>query len=1170
MKRKVFLFHITLKTIKNYSIYQRLILTTFLIYFVFSNPIYCQEFNSIKQKTIVLISDSLKIDSLQIIPSSLNIFDKTGSKIPDSLYNLNFKTSTIHFSNRYSKQNQQIKIYYQALPYNFSQTYFHKDYDKVILGPEFKKPKKYKEQKLFDPFLDGKIEKSGNISRGISFGNNQDVIVNSNLNLQLAGKLENNLNIIAAITDENIPIQPDGYTQQIQEFDKVYINVFNNNLNATVGDFELYHDQGYFLKANKKGQGGIATIHATSDKYDNLKYKTSISGAVAKGRFNKIQLNAIEGNQGPYRLYGANNEMYIIILAGSEKVYIDGKLLKRGQNEDYVINYNSAEIIFTTNQPITKDKRIIVEFEYSDRNYARFMLYNHQQIETKKGKFWINIFNEQDAKNQTLQQDLTNNDKQLLSSIGDDISKAIVPNFDTAEYSNEFIRYKRIYNRQFNDSIFVYSTNPDSAIYKVGFSFTGKGNGNYIQDITAANGKVFKWVPPLNGIKQGEYEPVSLLITPKKQQLITLGYDFAITKSIQSIFEIGISNTDLNTFSTINNNNNVGIAIKTGISKILFSKDSGKTSLISGIEYEFTDVNFRPVERYKPVEYERDWNLQLNNPYEKEHLVSFKTNYLKNELGRMGFNIDYLSRNENYSAYKNGLHLNIGKNGYILNFSGSNLSSNDSINNTNFFRHQGIASKSINNFIIGIKEESEFNKWKNNNTDSLTFNSYKFNQYNLFAGYGDSIKNYTEISYGSRLDKLPINNQLINASRSNDISVKYKYSNDNTTLKTGITYRNLSILDTTLSDVKETETVTGRIENYSNFFQKVLSTGTFYEVGTGLEPVKEYSYIKVVQGEGVYTWNDYNSNNVQELDEFEVANYTDEANYIRIFIPTNRYDKIYFNQFSQSVNLNPYKIWLKKKGIRKIVSVFSDNLNFKVSQRTKDISLTDNLNPFLYMQDKSNTQSLQTSIRNSLAFNKQSSIFWLEFIQLNSNNHILLVNGIEKKSNIENKLQAFYKLKKGIYINGYTSFLTKTSESEYFTSKNYSVINQSHKLELKFQFTSKSQLNTSYLNSKKAKQRSEEKLTGHTFGAELNSNLPINGILLANFKYINLQYNASVNSPLAYEMLEGLKPGNNYTWMLSLRKNLVSGLVLQLNYEGRSSENEKTIHIGGIQLRANF
>ncbi|MCQ4878626.1 hypothetical protein NE658_14150, partial [Ruminococcus bicirculans] len=62
------------------------------------------------------------------------------------------------------------------------------------------------------------INKTGVISRGISAGNNQSVFVNSTLNLQLDGKLTDNLTLMAVISDQNIPFQPDGNTQQLQQF----------------------------------------------------------------------------------------------------------------------------------------------------------------------------------------------------------------------------------------------------------------------------------------------------------------------------------------------------------------------------------------------------------------------------------------------------------------------------------------------------------------------------------------------------------------------------------------------------------------------------------------------------------------------------------------------------------------------------------------------------------------------------------------------------------------------------------------------------------------------------------------------------------------------------------------------------------------------------------------
>ena len=110
------------------------------------------------------------------------------------------------------------------------------------------------------------MEKSGTLVRGFTLGTNQDLTLQSGLRLQLSGKLADNIEVVAALTDENTPIQPEGNTAQLQELDKVFIQIRHPNAVATFGDFDLNEKYGEFGNVNRKLEGLLGEFN-----YDNQK-----------------------------------------------------------------------------------------------------------------------------------------------------------------------------------------------------------------------------------------------------------------------------------------------------------------------------------------------------------------------------------------------------------------------------------------------------------------------------------------------------------------------------------------------------------------------------------------------------------------------------------------------------------------------------------------------------------------------------------------------------------------------------------------------------------------------------------------------------------------------------------------------------------------------------------
>lgn len=1154
------------------------------IFLCFSASVSAQEQGNLRTRFVAFKGDTISLDTLSIIPGSL-ILQMDGNPVSTSAYALhemNAKLFVYRDSVPSLKEGDSLFVFYRVYPLSFTSPRFLRD-RKLLDAPAsptggtiYTEKAIAREGSLFG--LDG-LTRSGSISRGLTIGTNQDAVVNSSLNLQLAGKIGGNIDVLAAITDENIPVQADGNTQQLQEFDRVFIQLSTDKHKLIAGDYDVRNPDGYFMRYFKKAQGGLYTY---TDKLELANGKSGvmnagIGAAVSRGKFARNTIAGIESNQGPYRLRGAENEQFIIVMSNSERVYIDGLLLERGQDRDYIIDYNTAEITFTTRRLINKDMRIVVEFQYADRNYARTLITGFVNWKQDKLFTGVSLYSEQDSKNQPLQQDLTRDDKLILKNAGDSLNLAFTSGADSVAYNANEILYARrdtVVNSIAYPQIYVYSSSPDSAFYRVSFSNVGTNKGNYIATDGTANGRVYQWVAPVSGVPQGSYEPLQLLISPKQRQLATAFARYEFTSSTKLGVEVAASKDDVNRFATKDKANDDGYAARLTFDHAHpFNNEHPENwNYFLTLQTEVNDAAFRPVEVYRPVEYSRDWNLAGQNAFDKEWLSNVQIGIRHSKTGEARYGIRSLLRGTTYTGLMQVTGGQLRQDRLMVKWDASLLSSKGGTSESSFLRHREEISYRIGTFIPGIRIEQERNAQRKSGTDTLSANAFHFRTGEVFFARPDTIKLQIRGAVSRREEDAVVYTGFrhITTADMASFSIGWK-KNMRQSINLLGNYRNLKVIDTVYTAVRPEESATGRIEYNLTTAKGFLTISAFYEGGTGREPRKIYSFVEVAPGTGNYSWNDYNGDGVPQLNEFEVALFQDQANYIRIFSTTDEYVKVYFNQSNAVLNLNPAALY---NGTRKpLWTRFSILGSVRYDNRIAGNGGWEAWNPVATSIPDSILLTTQSNGRYTLFFDRSSSVFALDITRQDQRTRQLLASGPETRSNASWSSTIRWNFTRWLGLQQKGELSNRFSEAETFSTRNYSIDGMLSETRLNFQPGSTYRIVLSYKYQGKENIRTEglgEKAGLQDGGLEIRYTSVRKGQISGHFNMVDITYNAETNTPIAFEMLEGLKEGLNYTWGISLQRNLGSGLQISVNYEGRRPAGLKTIHTGGAQVRAFF
>lgn len=574
----------------------------------------------------------------------------------------------------------------------------------------------------------------------------------------------------------------------------------------------------------------------------------------------------------------------------------------------------------------------------------------------------------------------------------------------------------------------------------------------------------------------------------------------------------------------------------------------------------------------RSVEFSRDWGLDLVTIPADEKILLAGFSLEQARKHQLKYSIGSYGRDRYFDALRNTIEHNIDQQGWRVNNTLGITSFKDSLKQGYFFRPIININKrfsSLNNREFGVKYTTERTESRFVSSDTITPGSFSFNTFQISTVSDPSSLNKWGLMYFTRSDEIPVGKALVRTDRSHNFNMNTELmSNEHHQFKLNATYRKLDIINN-LQNINTGNSLLGRAEYFTDIWKGGITANTLYELGSGQEPRREFSYFEVPAGQGEYTWIDYNNDGVQQINEFEVAKFRDQAKYFRIFTPTSDFIRSNYLQFNYNLVVNP-AVALSKTAVGNQLIGFLKKLYFQSSLQTSQKQLASgarNLNPFSGMVSDTSLLTFDQIQSHTFSFNKFSQVWGIDFNYLQTNNKAFLSFGYENRRSLDMSVKLRSNWFKKITLDLITKGSRTGLETPSFGNRNFNI--QGFGFEPRLTFTQRTSLRLigSFKFENKKNEETEQALI-HAFNLEGKYNIVSNTSINSRFTVSNIQFDGRPSSSVGYIMLEGLQPGRNLIWTLDITKRLSSFLELSIQYEGRRSGSSGLVNLGRAQVRA--
>lgn len=475
--------------------------------------------------TINLETSTYQLSSFPIITYSETITAEDSTLLAEIDYRLDYQTGKLTLLHDITAQ--YLFISYIAVP------------------PELAKPLSIYERKTISDSLympsrrlnplwkvdDSKLNISGSKTFALTFSDDDTFDLKQSLFVNLNGEIGDNIHILAQLSDSQSKLSPEGDSKELSSLDQVFIKVYGKQYELAMGDLEWEFTDTRFMSYQTKFEG--------VNLWYRDKHAVQAGYSASNGKRSSQKLTIVDGKQGPYYLSAGSYQQNFIVIAGSEKVYVDGSFWERGL--DYSIDYAEGTIMFR--KLVTSANNVTVHFQYSDENYKQSMFLNSSMVKlSEKLLFRHHIIHQTDDKRSPLQYEFSEADLDSLRAAGDSTvwGEGI---FAVPAGAGTYI--KRIATD--GQEYYEYSPMDSLAAYNLVFSYVGPGEGSYEE---YSSGK-YRYT----GIGNGSWLPRKRLIPPSSRSNFNSQLEYA-SESVKLALETVYTHQDKNTFSRLDDDDN--------------------------------------------------------------------------------------------------------------------------------------------------------------------------------------------------------------------------------------------------------------------------------------------------------------------------------------------------------------------------------------------------------------------------------------------------------------------------------------------------------------------------------------------------------------------------------------------------------------------------------------